>query len=193
MSTSGESVRTFTLAPLFNFLISFFIPKQENTANTNQQSHQPQSNPSKFSKPPKMWSPSSESIRTFTLALHKYIHTLSDTPANIGSDMIEILQSLKDALSDHEDILNELNSLHYNETDFDKRLLLSQSLERGRQTNAVIVKFIWDCCHDGHPRGLLKHGMKTAFFSDRIVRATDEQLSVAYAYKAAIGEALLWD
>ena len=192
MSTSLKSGRTFTLVPLFEFFLSFFVPKETHKASTKQQSHETpidesQSSPSKISKRPKL----SESIRTFTLGLHKYIHTISEAPANIDREMIETLQRLKDALSDHKDVLNGLTHLYYGETDTEKRLPLYQSLERGVQTNGVIYKFIWDCCHDGHPRGLLKHRMETAFFSDRLVRATDEQLSVIYAYKVAKGEPLL--
>lgn len=105
--------------------------------------------------------------------------------------MIDNLQRLKDALSDHKDVMKGLKALCRRETDSEKLLPLSESRARGIQTNGVILKFIWDCCHDGHPRGLLKHRMETAFFSDRIIRATDEQLSVIYAYKVANGGVLL--
>ncbi len=98
---------------------------------------------------------------------------------------------MKNALSNHDDVLHELTALYYGEQDEEKRRLLFESVERGVKTNAIVVKFIWDCCHDGHPRGLLKHRLKVAFFSDQIERATDEQQSVIYVYKVANGHALL--
>lgn len=208
MPATSKSVLPFTLAPLFEFLFSFFIPKQKKLG-TDTEQQQPfliaggfQSSPShqqqRISKNLSMSSTtSSESIRIFTLALQKYIHTISGAAAsplpvaNIDTEMIDNLQRLKNALSDHKNVLKGLTALYHRETYAAKCLPLSQSLKRGVQTNTVIVKFIWDCCHDGHPRGLLEHRMKTAFFSDRIVRATDEQLSVIYAYKVANGGALL--
>lgn len=134
---------------------------------------------------------SSQSVRTFTFALLKYIDTITDGPSNIDRDMIELLWRMKNALSNHDDALNELTALSYGELDEEKRRSLSEAIERGVKTNAIIVKFVWDCCHDGHPRGLLKHRLKTAFFSDQLERATDGELSVIYAYKFAKGDALL--
>lgn len=98
---------------------------------------------------------------------------------------------MKNALSNHDDVLNELTALYFGEPDEEKGRPLSESVERGVQTNAIIVKFIWDCCHDGHPRGLLKYRVISAFFTDQLVRATDEQQGVIYAYKIAKGDALL--
>lgn len=173
------------LAPLFEFLISSFIPKQKNIASTKQQSKKPQRRPSKNSNNPKVF----ENIRTFTLALQKFIHTISGAPNNVGVEMIQTLHRFKDALSDHKHVLNGLTSLYYGETESDKRLQLWKCLERGVRTNASILNFIRDCCHDGHPRGLLKHQAETASFSYMIIRATDKLLNVIYAYKVSKGEA----
>lgn len=200
MSTlSGRVVRDFTLAPLFAFIPSIFSrSKQEEQKKTKREQQsdkvlldESQQNPSGISKTGKPYPTSSKSVRTFTLALLKYIDTISDGPANIDCDMIELLWRMKNALSNHDDVLHELTALCYGEQDEEKRRSLFESVERGVKTNAIIVKFIWDCCHDGHPRGLLKHRLKTAFFSDQMERATDEQQSVIYAYKVANGHALL--
>lgn len=134
---------------------------------------------------------SSQSVRTFTFALLKYIDTITDDPSNIDCEMIELLWRIKNALSNHDDVLHELTALSYGELDEEKRRSLSEAVERGVKTNAIIVKFIWDCCHDGHPRGLVKYRLKTAFFSDQLMRATDGQQSVVYAYKLANGDSLL--
>lgn len=173
------------LAPLFEFLISSFIPKQKNIACTKQRSKKPKSSPSKNRDNPKVF----ENIRTFSLALHKFIHTISGAPINVNSEMIKTLRRFKDALSDHKHVLNGLTSLYYGETDSDKRLPLRQRLGRGVQTNASILNFIRDCCQDEHPRGLLKHQAEMASFSYLIVRETDKLLNVIYAYKVAQGEA----
>lgn len=205
MSTSsGSSVaRTFTLAPLFAFIMSMFSRSKQVEQNTTKPKQQPnkvllldesQKNPSCInSKTSGIYPTSSQSVRTFTFALLKYIDTISDGPANnIDCDRIELLWRMKDALSNHEDVLHELTALYYGEQDDEeKRRLLFESVERGTKTNAIIVKFIYDCCHDGHPRGLLKYCIKTAFFSDQLERATDEQQSVIYAYKVAKGDMLL--
>lgn len=98
---------------------------------------------------------------------------------------------MKNALSNHDDVLHELTALYYVEQDEGRRRLLFESVERGVKTNAIIVKFVWDSCHDGHPSGLLKDTIKTAFFSDQLERATDEQQGVIYANKVANGALLL--
>lgn len=198
-TTSGSGVRTFTLAPLFAFIISIFSPprQEEQKKPKSEQQYdkvlldEAQQCQSRTSKTGKRDPTSIESVRTFTLDLHKYINIISGPHANIDCDRIETLWRMKNALSDHDDVLNELTALHFGEPDVEKRRSLSESIERGVQTNAVIVKFIWDCCHDGHPRGLLKYRVETAFFTDQVAKATDEQQSVIYAYKIANGDALL--
>lgn len=201
MSTSnGSVVRTFTLAPLFDFMISIFFspkPEEQKKVRPEQRSDkvlldESQQTPSRISKTgKKIYPTSSESVRTFTLALHKYIDTISGPHSNIDCDMIELLWRMKNALSNHDDVLHELTALYFGESDLAKRQSLFESVQRGVKTNAIIVKFIWDCCHNGHPRGLLNYRIKTAFFSDQVERATDEQESVIYAYKIANGDALL--
>lgn len=205
MSTSSGSIvaLTFTLAPLFAFIMSIFSRSNQ----VEQNKPKPKQQPNKIllldesrqnttyinSKTSAIYPTSSKSVRTFIFALLRYIDTISDGPANnISCDRIELLWRMKNALSNHEDVLHQLTALYYGEQDDEeKRRLLFESVERGTKTNAIIVKFIYDCCHDGHPRGLLKYRIKTAFFSDQLERATDEQQSFIYAYKVAKGDMLL--
>lgn len=185
MSKLSKRLRTYVLAPLFEFLISSFIPKQKNIASTKHQSKKPQSSLSKDSNNPKVF----ENIRTFTLALHKFIHTISGVPNNVGAETIKTLHRFEDALNEHKHVLNGLTSLYYDEMESDNCLQLWRSLEQGVRTNASILDFTRQCCHDGHPRGLLKHQAEVASFSYMILRATDKLLNVIYAYKVAKGEA----
>lgn len=101
--------------------------------------------------------------------------------------MYNILDQLRDALCAHENALNELAVLENGGKEADRRLPLSQSLDRGLQTNAVIAKFIQDYLDDKHLSGLLNHRMKVAALSDLIVRATDPQKMVVKAYKMTEG------
>lgn len=58
-------------------------------------------------------------------ALLKYIDTITDGPSNIDCEIIELLWRMKNALSNHDDVLHELTALSYGELDEEKRRSLS--------------------------------------------------------------------
>lgn len=126
-------------------------------------------------------------VRTFFLSLCNFIFTMNGAP-NISPAMINTLTKLRDALRAHELALNQLIPLETRETDADERLPLSQSLYRGLQTNAMIVRFVRDCCdNERHPGGILKKRMRAAFLTAQIEMATSEQHRAIQEYKLATG------
>lgn len=130
-------------------------------------------------------------VRTFFLTLCNFIFTMDGAP-NISPAMINTLTKLRDALRAHELALNQLIPLETRETDADERLPLSQSLYRGLQTNATIVRFVRDCCdNESHLGGILNKRMRVAFLTAQIETATTDQRRVIHEYKLATGR--LWE
>lgn len=109
-----------------------------------------------------------------------------DGAPNISPAIINTLAKLRDALRAHEVALNQLIPLETDEMDATKRLPLSQSLYRGLQTNATIVRFVRDCCDDErHLGGILENRMQAVFLTAQIEVATSEQHRVIHEYVQA--------
>lgn len=130
-------------------------------------------------------STSCNKVRAFLLILNEYVPIIDHTP-DISTIICNTLNQLRDALISHETALNELDILKNNEINTNKQLPLSESSDRGIQINAMIVKFVREYCDNGHPNGLLNHGIvEAAQLSDLIVKAADKQNMVILAYKIA--------
>lgn len=128
----------------------------------------------------------SEKVRIFLLQLNHFLIVIDGAPS-FSTVMLNTINQLRDALCAHQIALSELVYLENTELDAKKRYPLSQSLDRGMQTNAMITKFISDYCADGYLGGLFKHRMQAAVLSDIIVKAADQQQMAIHAYKMANG------
>lgn len=126
--------------------------------------------------------------QTFFLTLCHFIFIMDGAP-NISPAMMNTLTNLRDALYAHDTALKELSPYESRETDFTQRLLLSQSLYRGVQTNRMIGKFFTDCCGtNGQTAGILKKRMRAVFLTAQLDIATAEQYAVIDEYKLATGK-----
>ena len=124
-------------------------------------------------------------IRTFFLSLCHFIIAFDGDP-HTSPGIIQAYVRLRDALHAHEVALGKLIPLESSETDEAKRFPLSQSLYRGWETNATIIRFIMDCLDTKrHPGGVRKKRMRAVFLATQIEIATSQLQAVLYEYESA--------